>query len=162
MLRGVLVRCSVLCGLFAALGCGGTNEMKTVAVAGKITKGGAPWSLTQELGGAKLPPGDAGGSVIFISKGGAKEQSGVEYNAALNAANGTFTVPGPYGKGLPPGEYEVVVYIGAFGGASKGPPGGGGGLPGKSGGSMHGKEIGRKSVTVPEAGISDIALDLAK
>jgi len=164
MFRGFALRSLALLGLVAVLGCGASDEPKSVPVSGKITKGGLVWSLTEELAGATLPPGDKGGTVMFISKGAVKEQSGVEYNAALNSANGSFTVPGPFGKGLPPGEYDLVVYVGVFGAGGKSGIPGGGGIPGKAKGnnSMHGKEVGRKAVIVPDGGITDIVLDLAK
>jgi len=136
--------------VFAALGCGGGPPgPKTVAVSGAVTKGGKPWSVTAELGGAVLPPGDVGGAVIFTSKAGA---DGEEFAATLDPTSGTFQVLGLEGNGIPPGPYDVVVYLGAHGGSAA-----------KRGGrpeSVHGREVGRKAVTVAETGVNTVAIDL--
>ena len=140
---------------FALAGCGDTpTGPKAVKVQGAVTKGGKPWSVVAELGGAALPPGDPGGAVIFVSKAAGAAKGGGEFPATLDPAAGTFKVNGAEGKGIPAGDYDAVVYLGSFGGvasaAKKGAP-----PP-----SMHGREVGRKAVTVTEAGPNDVAIDL--
>jgi len=162
---GLWNSCVLLFGLVCLAGCSGGDEEKVVAVSGKILKGGQAWSLKDELGNTKLPPGDSGGNVVFTRKNAGAGKEGLEYKAVLNATNGTFTVPGTSGNGIPPGDYEVVVYVGSFGGG--GPPGGGGGVPGGApkaakGGGMYGKEVGRKTVAVPEAGLNNLVIELPK
>ncbi|MFO0925588.1 MAG: hypothetical protein U0736_00925 [Gemmataceae bacterium] len=81
---------------------------KNVPIKGKLVDNGQPVKAA-----AKLPPGDPGMRVEFITvKGGV---AGEPYGASVNAGEGTFTVPGPKGKGIPPGQYKVSVHVGAFG-----------------------------------------------
>lgn len=180
---------SLLGGLLAlASGCG-SDESRTVPVAGKIMRGGQAWSPKTELGNISLPPGDPGATVIFFSKADPKAGMSGEFQATLNTDTGTFTVAGPFGKGIPPGEYDVIVYMGAVGdpsgkaaagaksgssspqpaGAkssgppsagppSSGPPGSGG--SGAPSSSRHGREIGKKAVTVPDAGVQDLVVEI--
>ncbi len=133
-------------------GCGGGDPLPTlVPVQGKVTRGGKPWPVAAELGAATLPPGASGGSVVFTRKGAAPGRTGEEFVGLLKADGATFSVPGLVGTGIPPGDYDAVVYLGAFGGK---PP------PGKGPVTVHGREVGRKAVTVTEAGPNDVSIDL--
>ena len=135
---------------FGAAGCGGPLP-KSVPVRGAVTRAGKPWAVAAELGTATLPPGASGGSVVFTRKGAAPGRTAEEFVGVLKADGATFTVPGLVGDGIPPGDYDAVVYLGAFGGK---PP------PGKGTVTVHGREVGRKAVTVTEAGPNDVAIDL--
>ena len=133
-------------------GCGGGETLpKLVPVQGTVTRAGKPWPVAAEIGNAVLPPGASGGSVVFTRRGAAPGRTGEEFVGVLKADGATFTVPGLVGTGVPPGDYDAVVYLGAFGGK---PP------PGKGNVTAHGREVGRKAVTVTEAGPNDVAIDL--
>lgn len=133
-------------------GCGGPDPLpKLLPVQGTVTRAGKPWPVAAELGTATLPPGASGGSVVLVRKGAAPGRTPEEFVGVLKADGATFTVPGLVGTGVPPGDYDAVVYLGAFGGK---PP------PGKGNVTVHGREVGRKAVTVTEAGPNDIAIDL--
>lgn len=137
----------------AVLGCGDApTGPKTVAVQGTITKGGKPWSVAAELGATALPPGDPGGAVVLTRK--VPGAAGEEFAATLDPAAGTFKVFGGTGKGVPAGDYDVVVYVGFTGGVPSAAK------KGSAPASRHGREVGRKAVTVTEAGPNDLAIDL--
>jgi len=138
----------------ATLGCGGATGPKTAVVSGTVTRGGKPWSLAGELGGAVLPPGDPGCALIFVSKVGGSSKGGEEFRAALDPATGGFKLAGVEGKGVPAGDYDAVVYLGAFGAAPAAAKKGAAPV------SMHGREVARKAVTVTEAGPNEVAIDL--
>ena len=138
-----------------SLGCSGESGPKTALVSGTVTKGGKPWSLASELGGAVLPPGDAGCTLVFTSKPGGKAKGGEDFRAALDPATGSFKVGGAAGKGIPAGDYDAVVYLGAFGAGPSGAP-----KKGAAPTSMYGREVARKAVTVTEAGPNEFAIDL--
>jgi hypothetical protein len=88
--------------LVASPGCGGSG--KTVWVTGKLLKGGA----------AYVPPEGQNVNVTFIGletqdASGKMVQGGEPYQADVDQAKGTFSVPGTDGRGIPPGKYRVAV-----------------------------------------------------
>src|SRR4051794_14904261 len=78
-------------------GCGGGEA---TALSGAKIKG----SLIKD-GKTYLPP--QGNNVVIIFRGKAEDGKEIHSPASFNNANGTFTVPGPTGNGLPPGTYKV-------------------------------------------------------
>jgi len=94
--------------LAAAVGC--SSGPKVASVKGQLQDNGAPLKVST----AGLPPGDKGIRVEFVQL---KEGGGAadKHSATVSPEDGTFTVPGPKGNGIPPGKYRVSVYRGAFG-----------------------------------------------
>jgi hypothetical protein len=97
-----LVLALLLVPLAASPGCGGRGN--TVWVTGKLLKGGAQY----------VPPKDQVVYVTFVAlevkdESGKTVQSGEAYAANLDQAKGTFSVPGPEGRGIPPGKYRIAV-----------------------------------------------------
>ncbi len=85
----------------AASGCGSSDA---VWVTGKLVKGGGVYS----------PPAGQTVTVTFLSMGGTdaagkSSQGGDPYQAQYDPTSGTFEVPGPDGRGIPPGKYRVAV-----------------------------------------------------
>jgi hypothetical protein len=84
-----------------AAGCGSSSG---VWVQGKVTKGGAKYAVPadQRLGLTlhSTEPTKDGERTI---------PAGKSYMAVFNAEDDTFTVPGPDGRGIPPGKYRVSV-----------------------------------------------------
>lgn len=156
-------------GFAFVLGC--DSGPKVVTVKGKLTKGGQPYKLERVAGADPLPPGELGVRVLFRKVGGGDNY---ESYAVLDAAAMTFSVPGYDGKGIPPGDYEVIVM--ALTGerpkapASGAPPGGMSGPPGVrppgSGGPpsdmvpTEGKEVAKMKVTIPDTGKTDLVIEV--
>jgi hypothetical protein len=88
--------------LLAAGGCGGD----AVRVSGKLVKDGKPY--TARLDG----PEPETLSIDFVGGPG-----GNLLLAASVSADGTFTVPGPTGRGVPRGTYKITVLHSGFLGA---------------------------------------------
>jgi hypothetical protein len=84
-------------------GCGSSN---TIQVSGKLLDGSAPY---------KVPEGQVLGVTLIAlevadgSGSGKTVASNEPYHADLNPDDGTFTVPGPEGRGIPPGKYRVSI-----------------------------------------------------
>jgi hypothetical protein len=92
----------LIASLVATTGCGGRGN--NVWVTGKLLKGGEKY----------VPPKDQHVNVTFVGlevrdESGKPLPSGEPYWAELDQANGTFSVPGPDGQGIPPGKYRVAV-----------------------------------------------------
>jgi len=108
----------VLGGLAALLLAGCGSKQKMCSVKGTLTKGGKPLAAAAPKG--PRPPGTEetaqGIQVRFYSYGEGKRPSsdpakgggGEAFNADVKP-DGSFTVPGRTGKGIPPGKYLVVV-----------------------------------------------------
>jgi hypothetical protein len=84
------------------VGCGGSSP--AVAVTGKLIKNRAPY----------VPPNDQRLGVTLIAMEILRAEGKVggndePYPAVVNPADGTFTVPGPDGRGVPPGKYRIAV-----------------------------------------------------
>ncbi|MFO0881468.1 MAG: hypothetical protein U0840_29560 [Gemmataceae bacterium] len=86
----LLVLVTALCSLPAC-----QSGVSKVKVTGKLTKGGKPLEVKAMVGKVvlMLEPVDAKG--------------GEEY--AVLQADGSFTVPGPDKRGIPPGKYRLVI-----------------------------------------------------
>jgi len=90
-----MYKCRFLLSAFAlvlllVIGCGPSK----LSVTGKVTQGGAPMKLS-----------DKGVFIIqFIS-----EDKGGQVHSASTKTDGTFTVSGQDGKGIPSGKYKVAV-----------------------------------------------------
>jgi len=110
----------VLCGLAALLLAGCGSKQKVSSVKGTLTKGGKPLGGTTPKG--PRPPGteEAAQGVqmrFYVYNEGkrpssdpnAKGVEAVESYTAEVKPDGTFTVPGRTGKGIPAGKYLVVV-----------------------------------------------------
>jgi hypothetical protein len=83
-------------------GCG--EPRNTVWVTGKVLKGGNGY----------VPPTDHIVNVTFIGLeiqdvSGKALSSSEPFWAEVDQTNGTFSVPGPDGRGIPPGKYRVAV-----------------------------------------------------
>ncbi|OWK36944.1 hypothetical protein [Fimbriiglobus ruber] len=136
-------------------GCGGDVSEKTADVKGKLLKGGQPYKL-QRPSDRPLPPGDPGMRLRFVRVEG-PNPSEASF-AKLDVNTGEFTAPGPNGKGLPPGKYQVSVYAGAMGetpppgakAAASGPP------------NPWGTEVYKKEIDIPASGLSDLVIDVDK
>jgi len=72
------------------IGCGGKRKVN-----GKILKDGQPFKVSDK-------------GVISLSFVSADDASKM-YNATPNMSDGTFTIVGPDGKGIPPGKYKVQL-----------------------------------------------------
>ena len=85
----------------AAPGCGASAG---VPAHGKVVKGGAKYAV----------PTDQSLSLTLYSTEATKSGEGTipagqSYMAVYNPDDATFTVPGPDGRGIPPGKYRVTV-----------------------------------------------------
>jgi hypothetical protein len=92
----------VIAALAVSPGCGGSRN--TVWVTGKLLKAGAKY----------VPPEGQLVSVTFVGieiedSSGKMVQSSEPFLANYDQSNGTFTVPGNDGRGIPPGRYRVAV-----------------------------------------------------
>jgi len=146
------------------VGCG-TPAEKTVTVKGRLTKGGAPYTVKEATGGKSLPPGDPGIRMQFVRTTTKGEET---FNGAVDGNTGSFEALGVTGKGIPPGKYTVTVFAGAYGAESERPSGGGGGgAPPVAGGgssgetfSMQGRPVHKQDVDIPDAGTTDLVIDI--
>ena len=82
-------------------GCGSSQG---ISVQGKLTKGGVKYEV----------PADQKLHLTFYliepsNEAGRPEAKGQTYMAAYKYEDGTFTVGGPEGQGIPPGKYRVSV-----------------------------------------------------
>ncbi len=97
-----LLRTMVLLALApAALGCGASSG---VSVQGKVTKAGAKYAV----------PADQNLYLtLYLTEptrdGDRTIPRGQSYTALFKAEDATFSVPGPDGRGIPPGKYTVTV-----------------------------------------------------
>ena len=137
----------VLAGLFGVLAAGcapdGVPEAEdgNVLAECRVLKNGLPVRPT----GENLPPGDPGLKVVFVKLGSA--DAGKEMTASLaDEEEGTFGLVGPEGKGIPPGKYRVVLFLGPEGGEDQ--------FKGK-----YGRENSPIEVEVEEG--KDVVIDLA-
>lgn len=85
----------------AGPGCGSSDAVR---VGGKLLKGGNPYT----------PPSGQRIGVTFYAveakdAAGKAVPAGEPYPAQFNPADGTFTVPGPDGRGIPRGKYRVAI-----------------------------------------------------
>jgi hypothetical protein len=78
-----------------ASGCGGPRDHAWVQ--GKVIKAGAAYKV----------PGDRSLRVMFHPEDA--KGAGHVYSATIDRENGSFTVPGPEGYGVPQGKYRVEV-----------------------------------------------------
>ena len=102
-----LVSLCVALVLLAGCGGGGGGNEKVVLVKGKFLKGGKPYPLDI----SKLPPGDSGVVITFMST----TKPGDDHPARVNSNTMEFDIPGPKEKGIPPGSYKVMIQVGGFG-----------------------------------------------
>lgn len=83
-------------------GCGGSGN--TVRVTGKLLKGGTRFTP---------PDGHAIGVTFYAIEiqdpSGKSVRSSEPFDADVDDEAGTFRVPGPEGRGIPPGKYRVAV-----------------------------------------------------
>ena len=101
MRRSHLILAFLIAPLAAAPGC---SEGNTVWITGKLLKAGTPY----------VPPKDQLVTITFVAleiqgRSGKTVQSGDPYLAEYDQTSGTFTVPGPDRRGIPPGKYRVAV-----------------------------------------------------
>jgi len=82
--------CSVILVACFAIGCGGASRKK---VDGKIVKDGQPFTVS-----------DKG---VFVLSFVPENDTGVASYNATTKPDGTFTIVGPEGKGIPAGKYKV-------------------------------------------------------
>jgi hypothetical protein len=88
--------------LAAALGCGGRGN--NLWVTGKLLKGGNKY----------IPPEGQLVYVTFVGldikdENGKPIEGGEPFQADVDQASGTFSVPGKEGYGIPPGKYRIAV-----------------------------------------------------
>jgi hypothetical protein len=101
MRRSHLLLAFLIAPLVASPGCGGGNG---VWITGKLLKGGTLYA----------PPKDQLVTITFVAietqdPSGKKLQGGDPYLADYDPESGTFSVPGPDRRGIPPGKYRVAV-----------------------------------------------------
>ena len=101
MRRSHFLLAFLIAPLAASPGCGGDN---TVWITGKLLKGGTRYEV----------PKDQLVTVTFIAlevqdSSGKTVKSGEPYLAELDPDSGTFAVPGPERRGIPPGKYRVAI-----------------------------------------------------
>lgn len=82
---------------FVAAACGTSD---TVSVTGKLLKGGAAYAA---------PEGQRVGITFYTMTEAGGPRGSEPYAAQWNPADGTFTVPGRDGRGIPPGKYRVSI-----------------------------------------------------
>jgi hypothetical protein len=87
-----------------ALAMAGCGSSQAIRVQGKLTKGGAKYSV----------PADQRLNLTFYSMEPFKDEkrtilAGEAYMAVYQSEDGTFTVSGPDGRGIPPGKYRVSL-----------------------------------------------------
>ena len=95
-----VARCALLAILLSLTGCSSSEPLYEVK--GKVQRGGQPMVVQEMRSGA-------GGRVMVLLHGvdpGEKYQG--PYGAIVKS-DGTFSVPGPTGKGIPPGKYRVEI-----------------------------------------------------
>jgi hypothetical protein len=94
----------VLALLVAHLPLAGCGSSETIRVTGKLLKGGAAYAAPegQRLGVTFYAIGVADGT-------GKDAGRGEPFAAQFNPSDSTFSVPGPEGRGIPPGKYRVSV-----------------------------------------------------
>jgi hypothetical protein len=102
MRRFRLVLALWIASLFLSSGCGDAGN--TIWVTGNLLKGGAKYE----------PPADQLVSVTFVAlevkdKDGKQVGSNEPYLADYDPADGSFSVRGVDGKGIPPGKYRIAV-----------------------------------------------------
>jgi hypothetical protein len=102
MQRRFVITALLIAPLVISAGCGGSTN--TVWVTGKLLKGGAKYE----------PPEGQLVSVTLVGleiqdNAGKTVQSSEPFWAAYDQASGTFSVPGPEGRGIAPGKYRVAV-----------------------------------------------------
>jgi hypothetical protein len=105
-LAGVLV--ALVLGLTLA-GCSPPPE-KVYPVSGRLLDNGKALAIPTD----KLPPGELPIRVEFDNtlEGGKHADA---YPATVNFQDGTFTVDGHNGKGIPAGKYRITMTMGPFG-----------------------------------------------
>jgi hypothetical protein len=102
MRRIPLVLALLIAALVASPGCGEPSNV--VSVKGKLLKGGTTY----------VPPKDQVVTVTFVAleiqdNSGKSIQTAEPFQAEVDQENGTFSVPGTDGRGIPPGKYRVAV-----------------------------------------------------
>lgn len=91
-----------------ACGCGGAGDGETVhPVKGRILQNGAALKINLP---ANAPPGDPGVELQLISA-----SSKTVFPATVGTSDGTFSVGGQKGKGIPAGKYKVAFRLGVRG-----------------------------------------------
>jgi len=80
----------------------GCSSELLVEVKGKVHKNGLPLAV-KEL------ESQAGGRVMVLFHSLDKREKPLDPQATIVKSDGTFTVAGPAGKGIPPGKYRVEV-----------------------------------------------------
>jgi hypothetical protein len=98
--RAILTLGAALAMIFSLAGCSGSERV--VEVKGKVHQNGQPLPV-QEL------PSGAGGRVMVRFYFLEENQKSQTFYAAIVKSNGTFSVPGNSGKGIPPGKYRVAI-----------------------------------------------------
>lgn len=90
------VACWIGLGVFLAVGCGQSGPPRQV-IKGKVAKAGEVMKVKEQVGRLRLwlVPLDSKGADIT--------------DAVVNAAEGTFEVKGPDGRGIPPGKYKFCL-----------------------------------------------------
>jgi hypothetical protein len=102
MRRRHLILAFLIAPLVAPLGCGGRGN--NVWVTGKLLKGGAKY----------VPPEGQFVYITFVGldikdETGKSIDAGEPFQADVDQVNGTFSVPGKEGFGIPPGKYRIAV-----------------------------------------------------
>jgi hypothetical protein len=107
MTADIIKACLRLLAHYAALGtmlslagCSGSDRL--LEVKGMVHKNGQPLSV-QEL------PSGAGGRVMVLFHALDEGQESQGPYGAIVKSDGTFSVPGPSGRGIPPGKYRVEI-----------------------------------------------------
>jgi hypothetical protein len=94
-----LVLVVMLGALVATVGCGASGTIVT----GQVASGGKPYTINEEKEELQ---------VTFVT-GEGEEMKGYPANVQ---PDGTFSVVGPHGRGIPPGKYRIIVQSIPYGG----------------------------------------------
>src|SRR6516165_4833326 len=87
--------------ILSLAGCSG-SEQPQVGVKGRIHKNGEPLAVPELRSGA-------GGRVMVRFHGLDKGDVPQGTHSAIVKSDGTFSIPGPNGRGIPPGKYRVEI-----------------------------------------------------
>jgi hypothetical protein len=112
-----------------ALLAGCDSGTAAIPVTGRLLQDGQPLQVSTE----GMPPGSRPIQIIFHAVPGAGQARGESFYGKVDSDTGEFTVPGPAGRGIPPGKYRISVVVLSAPGGPPGPGASGERLPGPPG-----------------------------
>jgi hypothetical protein len=91
----------------AAILAGCEGGKTTVSVTGRLLQDGQPLQVSSE----GLPPGTQPIRIVFHPVLAEGQPGGEAFACKVDTGTGEFTVPGPAGRGIPPGKYRISVSV---------------------------------------------------